>query len=62
MNTMNEIGTQKQTFDPPILYPKASLYVGFNTVGFTTVKKLAVRIGYTLEKVSREDFISALVE
>ncbi len=62
MNDVVEIGTQKQTFDPPILYPKASLYVGFNTVGLTTVKKLAVRIGYTLEKVSREDFISALVE
>jgi hypothetical protein len=62
INGMYEVGTQKQTFDPPLLYPKANLYVGFNTVGFTTVKKLSVRIGYTLEKVSREDFISALVE
>ncbi|MBA7709591.1 hypothetical protein ES703_118512 [subsurface metagenome] len=57
-----EIGQQKQTFDPPILYPHANLYFATNTVGFAAVTSAYIRIGYTLEKVSREDFISALVE
>jgi hypothetical protein len=55
-------GEQKQTFDPPILYPKASLFLGMTTGGMASVKNVTVRVGYTLEKVSREDFISALVE
>lgn len=55
-------GQQKTTFDPPLLYPKANLYLGMNTVGMATVKYAECKIGYTLEKVSREDFISALVE
>ena len=57
-----ERGEQKQTFDPPILYPKANLYLGVSSVGMASVRFGEVRIGYTLEKVSREDFISALVE
>lgn len=55
-------GEQKATFDPPILYPKAKLYLGINTTGFVAEKNVICKIGYTLEKVSREDFISALVE
>ncbi|MBA7550116.1 hypothetical protein ES705_42622 [subsurface metagenome] len=55
-------GAELTKFDPPLLYPKANLYLGLNTVGFTAVTNMVVRIGYTLEKVSREDFISALVE
>ncbi|MBA7556203.1 hypothetical protein ES705_48902 [subsurface metagenome] len=56
------MGSQKHTFDPPILYPHANLYAAIQTTGFTSVVSLNVRVGYTLEKVSREDFISALVE
>jgi len=55
-------GSMKHTFDPPILYPHANLFLGMDTVGWTSVTSAVCRIGYTLEKVSREDFISALVE
>ena len=61
-NAIMEIGTQKQYFDPPILYPKSEMFFGFGTTGFTSVEGAQVRIGYTIEKVSREDFIDALVE
>ncbi|MBA7550795.1 hypothetical protein ES705_43318 [subsurface metagenome] len=55
-------GEQKQTFDPPLLYPHANLFLGISTSGFASTRFVECRIGYTLEKVSREDFISALVE
>ncbi|MBA7551079.1 hypothetical protein ES705_43613 [subsurface metagenome] len=55
-------GHQKTDFDPPILCTKANLYFGINTVGFTGYHGARCRISYTLEKVSREDYISALVE
>ncbi len=55
-------GTMTRKFDPPILYPRASMFLGVHTAGMTATVRIAVRIGYTLEKVSREDFISALVE
>ena len=55
-------GAPLHKFDPPILYPHANLYGGVTTVGFTAACAATFRIGYTLEKVSREDFISALVE
>jgi hypothetical protein len=55
-------GEQKQTFNPPILYPHANLFAAIQSMGFAAVITLTCRIGYTLEKVSREDFISALVE
>jgi hypothetical protein len=50
-------------FDPPILYSKAHIYLGARGIG-NNVSLMAIiaMIGYTLEKVSREDFISALVE
>jgi len=62
MNDVLEFGQELATFDPPILYPRTNLYLGIYTVGLTTVISAYARIGYTLEKVSREDFISALVE
>jgi len=55
-------GAEKHTFDPPILYPHANLFVGIDCTGFASTRFVECRIGYTLEKVSREDFISALVE
>ena len=55
-------GSQIQKFDPPILYPKASLFFAAASLGFAQAAAVKCRIGYTLEKVSREDFISALVE
>jgi len=55
-------GTMTRKFDPPILYPRASMFLGVHTAGMAATVRIAVRIGYTLEKVSREDFISALVE
>ncbi|MBA7551421.1 hypothetical protein ES705_43961 [subsurface metagenome] len=55
-------GHQKTDFNPPILCTKTNLYLGLNTNGFTTICIARCRIGYTLEKVSREDYISALVE
>ncbi|MBA7549661.1 hypothetical protein ES705_42152 [subsurface metagenome] len=55
-------GSQKYTFDPPLLYPKAKLYIQISSAGIGVPVYGHVRIGYTLEKVSKEDFISALVE
>ncbi len=55
-------GNQKTDFSPPILCTKANLYFGIMTVGFTGVHGARCRISYTLEKVTREDYISALVE
>ncbi|MBA7550853.1 hypothetical protein ES705_43379 [subsurface metagenome] len=57
-----ETGQQQWKFDPPILCPKTLLYAGIQSTGFASAVNLDVRVGYTLEKVSREDFISALVE
>ncbi len=59
---ITELGEKTHKFDPPILYPKSQLYVGLMTNGMAAAKYGDVRVGYTLEKVSREDFISALVE
>ncbi|MBA7550727.1 hypothetical protein ES705_43250 [subsurface metagenome] len=61
-NQMVEKGYQEVKFDPPILYPKSTIYAGINTIGFAAPMTLNFRIGYTLEKVSREDFIAALVD
>ncbi|MBA7550082.1 hypothetical protein ES705_42588 [subsurface metagenome] len=61
-NWLTTSGERKQTFDPPLLYPRSQIYLGMSTVAFVSVISGACRIGYTLEKVSREDFISALVE
>ncbi len=51
-----------QYFDPPILYPRASLFYAVASGGNASVKSAQGRIGYTLEKVSPGDFIAALVD
>ena len=61
-NTVVFQGERKHVFDPPILYPHTNLFLGFYTLGFTAASYGIGRIGYTLEKVSREDFIAALVD
>ncbi|MBA7550106.1 hypothetical protein ES705_42612 [subsurface metagenome] len=61
-NGLSITGEQTYKFDPPILYPRANLYMAMSSIGMGGVASASVRIGYTLEKVSREDFISALVE
>ncbi|MBA7550262.1 hypothetical protein ES705_42772 [subsurface metagenome] len=61
-NNIEITGALMWKFDPPILYPKANLYLAMSTIGMTAIGGAVTRIGYTLEKVSREDFISALVE
>ncbi len=61
-NALSTSGTPQIKFDPPLLYPKAHLYLSVYTSGFAAIVSGHFRIGYTLEKVSREDFISALVE
>ncbi|MBA7708002.1 hypothetical protein ES703_116889 [subsurface metagenome] len=55
-------GAQKYVFDPPILYPKSSIFIAIDGTGLAATITGHFRIGYTLEKVSREDFIDALVE
>ncbi|MBA7707873.1 hypothetical protein ES703_116757 [subsurface metagenome] len=61
-NYLAEHGSQLTKFDPPLLYPKSQIYIAVVSSGFDATVDLHARIGYTLEKVSREDFISALVE
>jgi len=62
INAIEMTGSMINKFDPPILYPKAHIYCSLNTNGMATAFAGHFRLGYTLEKVSREDFISALVE
>jgi hypothetical protein len=50
-----------QYFSPPILYAKRQIWLTVAVAG-ATGKRASATIGYTLEKVSQEDFISALVE
>ena len=49
-------------FDPPILYAKNKIYMGMNSAGQGAVKTAYAALGYTLEKVDKDDFIAALVE
>ncbi len=48
-------------YRPPILYAKRKIWLTVNVEGATN-KKASATVGYTLEKVTQEDFISALVE
>ncbi len=50
-----------QYFNPPILYSKRKIWLTV-AVSIATNKKASCTIGYTLEKVTQEDFIAALVE
>ncbi|MBA7551841.1 hypothetical protein ES705_44391 [subsurface metagenome] len=49
-------------FDPPILYAKALIYLGFASEGEAAPQWCKVAIGYTLERVSKDAFIAALIE
>ena len=49
-------------FNPPILYAKDTLYLGIQTVGQGDADTMGVRVGYTLEKVTKDQFIEALVD
>ena len=51
-----------QRFDPPILYPKAEMFLGIAGVGNAAALAVSARVGYTLEKVNAGDFIAALVD
>jgi len=56
-----EDGKNIWTFDPPILIARDHVYMGGRTFQETANQVVQVRLGYTLEKVSREAFIAALV-
>ena len=46
---------------PPILYAKDTIYVGVDCTHASYLASTILRIGYTLERVSSQDFIAALV-
>lgn len=54
---------QVKHFDPPILYAKSFIYHGVQGVQQPAgaLKTSVLRIGYTLEKVTKDAFIDALV-
>lgn len=47
-------------FDPPLLYAKQYIYAAVESSASLNPCDFAGRIGYTLQKVSAEDFIAAL--
>ncbi len=49
-------------FDPPILYPRASIFFAVKGVNTVATVQVNARVGYTLEKVDAGDFIAALVD
>ena len=56
-------GEETIEFDPPVLYPKAAIYLEMEVSDPQAAGKYSsCMIGYTLEKVSDEAFIAALVE
>lgn len=54
--------SKERNFIPPILYAKSKIFFAMVTVGQTGADQGGVRIGYTLDKVSEVDFISALTD
>lgn len=58
----NAFRPRTYNFDPPILYPRASVFFGIIGINTALTKIGRFRIGYTLEKVSAQDFIAALVD
>ena len=48
-------------FDPPILIAQRTLYLLVHSSNSAVVNDCAVRLGYTLEKVTQAAFIAALV-
>lgn len=58
-----ESGSKLTYFNPPILIARDKLYLGHKGYEYDAVSTYVTgRIGYTLEKVSREAFIAALVD
>lgn len=53
---------QVTKFDPPLLYSKGAIYPAIQCTGQPAASAVYGRIGYTLEKVTKESFIDALVE
>ncbi len=49
-------------YDPPILYAKDSVWAACQGFTTTNLAQFQFRIGYTLERVSSEEFIAALVD
>jgi len=57
-----EEGHGKWNFDPPILVARRQLYLGAQrSAGIGSATNARVQIGYTVEKVSRDAFVAALV-
>jgi len=54
-------GYLQSYFDPPLLIARNQLYLAVESYNETVARYAAVRIGYTLEKVSERAFIAALV-
>jgi hypothetical protein len=52
----------ERKFDPPVLVAQDFAYVGVRGENNGPARDIVCRIGYTLEKVSSQDFISALVK
>lgn len=56
-------GEVQKRFDPPLLYSKSQIYIeSLQSAAGMQDAQVECSIGYTLEKVSRDDFIDALVE
>lgn len=56
-----EEGSKLINYDPPLLIAASRLYLAVKSYVETAVRYGHCQIGYTLEKVSKEDFIAALV-
>ncbi|MBA7707642.1 hypothetical protein ES703_116518 [subsurface metagenome] len=48
-------------FNPPVLYAKSFIYHALNSEECAHIRSHEIAIGYTLEKVSKDAFIAALV-
>lgn len=49
-------------YQPPRLYAKASIFMGIVGTGNANPKRMQMRLEYTLARVSKEEFIAALVD
>lgn len=58
----NQEGERAWLFDPPLLIARRQLYVAaYRSVGVANDTNCRINIGYTVEKVSKDAFIAALV-
>ena len=55
-------GESRQFFNPPIMYVKPSIFVNGGSAGQAAAVNYNFRIGYTVDKISKADFIDALLE